>query len=618
MLRTLVDRAKTGRHTATISPDGDVLSMPNKTAPAKAARLLGQRYRLDEPIARGGMAVVWRATDLRLGRRVAVKVLHPRLANDENFRERFRREAVAAASFNHPNVITVFDTGEDDSSHYIVMELINGPSLSRLLGPTGRLNPQECVSLLRGALAALGYAHDHGVVHRDIKPANIMLSPDATSGSVKVGDFGIARAAAGSDLTATGAIIGTASYLAPEQARGESVDNRADLYSLGCVGYRCLAGRLPWIAETELAVAMARTMRPPDPLAPKCPEAPKKLVHVIEAVLAIDPASRYPTAEAMAAALASLRGTTIRHERRVPSSAPRAVVRSDTPPAEMSSDRVRVTPEPSTPEPRRSLLAARPGSVDAAGPKPKQGVAVRRQSETGRRRHRAQRSDRSRPIYSRRDRARSRARAAAHAKRMQRARRTALIAAITFAVLAILLIGFVSNRTDEASPSIREPREPIFVVAVSDYDPLGDGGDKADSTSYALDGDLETAWRTEGYKTREFGNLQSGVGLAFDLGSVVEPVRIDVAISTETDFSLYRTDQDPADLDGPDEWIEIPSADFKNVGASATNGQITKLRIDTGTEAARYWMIWISRLSPQVIQRTFYFTEIAEVSFGVA
>ncbi|MFN8105654.1 MAG: protein kinase, partial [Acidimicrobiia bacterium] len=228
--------------------------------PEKTAQLLGSRYLLHEPIARGGMAVVWRGTDTRLGRKVAVKVLHARLASDANFRERFRREAVSAASFNHPNIVTVFDTGESGASHFIVMELVEGPSLSRLLGKTGALTPGEVVTLLRAVLGGLAYAHERGVVHRDIKPANILLSARAAAGAVKLGDFGIARAHTATDLTATGAIIGTASYLAPEQAEGKAVDHRADLYSLACLAYRALAGRLPWTADNELGVALARTM----------------------------------------------------------------------------------------------------------------------------------------------------------------------------------------------------------------------------------------------------------------------------------------------------------------------------------------------------------------------
>lgn len=284
--------------------------------PEQTAQLLANRYRLHEPIARGGMAVVWRATDERLNRAVAVKVLHTRLAGDANFRERFRREAVAAASFNHPNIVTVYDTGEDGDAHFIVMELVQGPSLSRMLGPTGRLDPAETVTLLRSVLAALAYAHDRGVIHRDIKPANILLSPRPAPGITKVGDFGIARAISSTDLTATGAIIGTASYLAPEQAEGKKADNRADLYSLACVAYRCLTGRLPWTADNEMGVALARTMRPPEPLAPLCPDAPKRLVQVVEAGLTRDKTERYQSAEEMADALSGLRGAPVRLEKR--------------------------------------------------------------------------------------------------------------------------------------------------------------------------------------------------------------------------------------------------------------------------------------------------------------
>lgn len=598
----------------------------------KSAQILGHRYELGEPIARGGMAVVWRARDTRLDRPVAVKVLHPRLAGDESFRERFRREALAAASFNHPNIITVFDTGEDGDAHYIVMELIEGPSLSRLLGPKGTLTPTETVSMMRAVLSALSYAHDRGVVHRDIKPANIMLSARVAPGAIKVGDFGIARAAAGSDLTATGAIIGTASYLAPEQASGQPIDHRADLYSLACVAYRCLTGRLPWSADNELGVAMARTMRPPDPLAPACPDAPRRLVDVIEAGLARDPAARYQHASDMADALASLRGAAIRLDRTNVVSAKTAANRKRGRNASSGSGAAEseklagagVGVVESTDDGRARLDTSSRTSI----PEP---ALARRQSNGPRRSRGSRRATRDRRSRahgapgkrpppaesqsSRNERARSRARAAAHTRRMQRARRLALGVALSTIVIAVILIGFISAGTDDSTPPETTPPPPISVREAFPFDPEGDRAENTLSVENTLDGDLGDGWETEAYKTRAFGNLKDGVGVGFDLGSIKQPQTLTATISTGTSFELYRADEDFRDLD---DWTRVPGSEHSEVGRtdrSDSEDDFTTTEIDTGAIEARYWLLWITELSDQQ-HNDLYYTEIAEVAFG--
>ena len=226
-------------------------------------RMLGDRYEIGEVIGRGGMAEVHEGRDLRLGRRVAVKILRPDLARDPTFQARFRREAQSAAALNHPNIVAVYDTGEDTLTSsdgtsvvvpFIVMEFVDGMTLRQLLASGRRLLPERALEITAGVLAALDYAHRHGIVHRDIKPANVMLT---RTGDVKVMDFGIARAMndTGNTMTATSAVMGTAQYLSPEQARGEVVDARSDLYSAGVLLYELLTGRPPFTGDSPVAFA---------------------------------------------------------------------------------------------------------------------------------------------------------------------------------------------------------------------------------------------------------------------------------------------------------------------------------------------------------------------------
>ena len=224
---------------------------------AEPGKMLGDRYQVGEVIGRGGMAEVHEGRDLRLGRRVAIKILRPDLAKDPTFQERFRREAQSAAALNHPNIVAVYDTGEDTLIDpngqdvvvpYIVMEYVDGMTLRQLLASGRRLLPERALEIAAGVLTALDYAHRHGIVHRDIKPANVMLT---RNGDVKVMDFGIARAVneSGQTMTSASAVMGTAQYLSPEQARGEVVDARSDLYSTGVLLYELLVGQPPFTGE---------------------------------------------------------------------------------------------------------------------------------------------------------------------------------------------------------------------------------------------------------------------------------------------------------------------------------------------------------------------------------
>jgi eukaryotic-like serine/threonine-protein kinase len=265
-------------------------------------RLLGGRYELDGIVGRGGMAEVFRARDIRLDRVVAVKTLREDLARDATFQARFRREAQSAASLNNPSIVAVYDTGEDMSepSHvpYIVMEYVDGRTLRDLLRDDRRLLPERALEITDGVLRALDYSHRSGIVHRDIKPGNVMLT---RSGEVKVMDFGIARAVsdAQATMTQTAQVIGTAQYLSPEQARGERVDARSDLYSTGCLLYELLTGRPPFLGDSPVAIAYQHVRENPVPPSRLDPEIPPWADSIVLRAMAKDPAQRYQSAAEM-------------------------------------------------------------------------------------------------------------------------------------------------------------------------------------------------------------------------------------------------------------------------------------------------------------------------------
>lgn len=265
------------------------------------SQMLANRYELMEKIGEGGMAVVYKARCTFLDRWVAIKILRDQYANNPEFVDRFQREARAAARLAHPNIVSIYDVGEDQGRHFIVMEYVQGENLKDYLSRRGPLTPQTVAEMGQQVAAALAHAHCRGIIHRDIKPHNLLVSPE---GQVKVTDFGIARAAAASSLTETGVVLGSVHYFSPEQAQGGAVDARSDTYALGVVLYELLTGEPPFTGDSPIAIALSHLDSEPPAVAELCPHVPEDLEQAIMKAMAKDPAHRYQTAGELNRALA--------------------------------------------------------------------------------------------------------------------------------------------------------------------------------------------------------------------------------------------------------------------------------------------------------------------------
>jgi serine/threonine-protein kinase len=258
--------------------------------------VIDERYRVLERVGSGGMADVYCAEDTRLGRTIAIKMLHERFSQDREFVERFRREASAAAGLQHPNIVGVYDRGDSDGAYYIAMEYVEGETLKDVIRREAPMDPQRTIAIVKEILAATRFAHKRGVIHRDLKPQNVIVEPDD---HIKVADFGIARAAGGSDITEVGAIMGTAQYLSPEQAHGQPVTAASDIYSIGVVMFEMLTGRPPFDADSQVAVALKHVNQPAPSPRELVATVPPELEAIVLKALAKDPARRYESAEAM-------------------------------------------------------------------------------------------------------------------------------------------------------------------------------------------------------------------------------------------------------------------------------------------------------------------------------
>ncbi len=278
------------------NPPRRVVRRPVGRSSRRVPQLLARRYEIIRRVGVGGMADVYLAEDTQLGREVALKILHPQYAGDDSFVERFRREALSAAKLQHPNIVQIYDSGREGDFNFIVMEYVEGESLKDHLAQEGPLEIGEACRIAREVLTALAYAHRTGLVHRDIKPGNILLSKD---GKVQVTDFGIARAEAGSTMTQTGTILGTAYYLSPEQAQGLPLDGRSDIYSLGVVLYEMLTGRRPFEGDSPVSIAYKHVREMPKPPTAYREDVPRPLEAIVLTALTKKPEDRYSSAALM-------------------------------------------------------------------------------------------------------------------------------------------------------------------------------------------------------------------------------------------------------------------------------------------------------------------------------
>jgi serine/threonine protein kinase len=327
------------------------------------------RYRIDRRLGAGGMSTVFQATDTVLERPVAVKLLAEHLAQDEAFVARFRREALAAARLQHPNVVQVFDSGEDPDSgrHYIVMEYVDGPSCADLLRERKRLEVEETVRIVRDACHGLDYAHRAGVVHRDVKPGNLLISDE--TGITKLADFGIAKAAEQTRITQVGSVLGTAAYLSPEQARGDEAGPASDIYSLGVCIYQFLTGRLPHEYSSLTELALKQQEEAVEPIAAYRPEVPAELDRVVRLCLERDPGARYRSALQLGQALeAGLYGEETSATRRLAASAtdPEATQAMVDLTDATQALRTRAAPRPTAPPPPAPPARRGPDRADRA------------------------------------------------------------------------------------------------------------------------------------------------------------------------------------------------------------------------------------------------------------
>jgi len=456
-------------------------------------RVLGGRYRLVSPIARGGMATVWVADDPVLSRQVAVKILRNDLAADDGTRARFRHEAVAAARLSHPNIVSTYDTGDDDGIAYIVMELVDGPTLRHLIDQRGGLPVADVIKIGKQVADALDAAHRAGLVHRDVKPANVLVP---VAGPVKVTDFGIAKAAGADDLTRTGTVMGTARYLSPEQVNGRPTDPRTDVYALGLLMYEALCGHPPFGGDTEIATAMARLTTTAPAVRAERPEVSQALDDVIHRCLARQPSARFGSAAAVRDAL----------------------------------DRARLDPTGAIPRPlvgpgaaagatgATGVVPAVGGSGVPTGPTHPQPVPV--------------------PITP--------------TPRRRRRRLTWLwvllvvLVAIGGGVAAFLLVNDSSGSGSGtgAGASAQPSATSATITAATPFDPLGDDGTENNELApNAIDGNPTTAWSTSQYDNFPDGP-KNGVGLALSLNGEFDVSKVIVDTNqTGWGAQIYVSDQ---------------------------------------------------------------------------
>lgn len=466
-----------------------------KRSEPQAQTVIAGRYRLEEHRAQGGMAEVWRAVDLQLSRTVAVKLLKPQLANDSTLAERFRREAIAAANLNHFNIVTAYDAIEyDEGRQALIMEYVEGKSLRELLDTKTQLESSLVQHIGVSVCAALEAAHERDIIHRDIKPGNILLTRE---GRVMITDFGIAKVLGeGGDLTSENIMMGTAKYLAPEQVKGDPLDVRADLYSLGIVLYECLVGRVPFYGKNDTETALARLQKEPRNIATMRPNVNPQLAAVVHKLLAREPRNRFRTAAEVRLALSNVNAPVSRE--------PEVVARP-------TADRTPPTGK-----------VIRPKGYTPSG-------TLVPSSKTPEGQDRRPREVRGREVTSR--------------AMFDRYRPSAMVLAVLGVVIVTIAVLVAQSLRSEDSGTTVAPETvvdvtvpvytgPVEITGVRSFDPEGD--DKAENEETVLnvtDGDPETIWATSCYRSATFGS-KSGLGIVIQLNAVAL-ARMEVDIPTQ-------------------------------------------------------------------------------------
>ncbi|MGA0877602.1 MAG: serine/threonine protein kinase [Ilumatobacteraceae bacterium] len=498
-------------------PSSDKRSEPQEQT------VIAGRYRLDEHRAHGGMAEVWRATDLQLSRTVAVKLLKPHLTADATLAERFRREAVAAANLNHYNIVTVHDAIEDDGRQAVIMEFVDGKSLRELLDTNGRLATNLVVHIGTSVCAALEAAHKLGIIHRDVKPGNVLLMKD---GRVMLTDFGIAKVLGeGEDLTSENIMMGTAKYLSPEQVRGDKLDDRADLYSLGIVLYECLVGKVPFVGSNDTETALARLQKEAPTITSLRPDVDPGIAAVIHKMMAREPRNRF---QSCAQARQALKDAADKRGMPGTNVATRPV-RDRTPPTGKVIRPKNHTPTATTRLPVVPSDERTPPGLATSG-RPSQP----RQKGTSRSTTPAQGTPKRDGVLS-------------------SVMRNPVVLAVLLLVVVIGGVVVAQRDTRQAEPDVSTPiadgaavdtpiyTGPVEITGIKSFDPEGD--DRVENEDMVLnvtDGDPDTWWSTTCYRSPTFGS-KSGVGLVLQLNELtMAQLDVDMA-SREWKASIYAS-----------------------------------------------------------------------------
>ena len=537
---------------------------------------LGDRYELRRRIGAGGMAEVWEATDHSLGRQVAVKLLHQHLAQDPSILARFRSEAQSAARLTHPGIVSIFDTVTTGDTDAIVMELVEGRDLRSILDQRRSIAIDDCLEVAIQVAQALGHAHQNGIIHRDIKPANILVRPDRR---VKLSDFGIAKALDDTTFTETGSLVGTVKYLAPEQIQGAPIDGRTDLYSLSTVLYEMLCGKVPFAAQ-DLAGAMSRVRTPAPRASTHRRDLPPELDEFLARALAIDPNQRPADASQWVASLQAVRrgdATTVSRAAEVP--APPVVAPPRPEPARPKSIPMR-TPEPEAAAPTKTRKRSRlevvwpiVAAVLMVAALATVWMLLRPASENLGNQLTTDAPETTAAVETEDPAPETTAPEATVATGEESTETTEVVdttAPATDDGAGSSDATVEAEAAEETTTTTTSTTIPDFVdgVRALSFDPFGDDGvEHPEAVGRALDGNPDTFWYTQGYASRDFGRIKSGVGyvLEFEGGRSVSTIDISTN-ATGWAVTVYEADEIQTIFEN---WGE-PIATFGDLDTTAT------------------------------------------------